>query len=477
MYLYPVDKRNTMRKITFFYLIIALLISAPLAGMAVEVTTTVQADESQLETGRTPAKIYRVDIKEDIGPNSWRTLSNAYAEATAQGVDAMLIELNTFGGMVNFADSMRSQILDSEIKSIVFINHNAASAGALISLAADKIYMSRGSSIGAASVVDQTGEIMPEKYQSYMRGLMRATAEANGRDPQIAEAFVDPEVDLPALKPAGKILTLTSAEAVRIGLADGELNSAMEILRAEGYETPEIIRHQITWIDQVIAWLINPAVSGVLILLIIGGIYFELQSPGVGFPLIVAIVAGVLFFAPLYMQGLADNWEIALFILGLILIALEIFVIPGFGVPGILGIFFMICGLAFSMVANDWLDFRIAAPGLLLQSFILVIVSMGIAIILMVIFGKSMLQTRAFKRLVLQDEQRSVEGYTSSRHYTDLVGKEGVTKTVMRPSGKIEIDGKWYDAVALDGYIDRDEAIYVEKHESYNLFVRKVRAM
>lgn len=417
--------------------------------------------------------VYRFDVKEDIGPNSWRTTKNAFDQAEAMQAEMVVMELNTFGGMVNFADSIRSRILDSPLKIVVYINHNAASAGALISLAADRIYMSKGSSIGAASVVNQTGEVMPEKYQSYMRGLMRATAEAKGRDPRIAEAFVDPEIDLPGIKPPGKILTLTSSEAMELGLIDGELNSIWDIYEAEGLSSPAETKHQITWIDQVIAFLINPAVSGILILIIIGGIYFELQTPGMGFPLIAAIIAGVLFFAPLYMQGLADNWEIALFVVGVLLIILEIFVIPGFGLPGILGIVFMICGLAFSMVANDWLNFKVSAPGLLMQSFLIVIVSLAASIVLMVIFGKSMLQSRAFKRLVLQDEQRSVEGYTSSRLLADLVGREALAKTVLRPSGKIEIDGKWYDAVALDGYVELGEQVTVVKHENYNLFVRK----
>lgn len=417
--------------------------------------------------------VYRFDVKEDIGPNSWRTTKNAFDQAEAMQAEMVVMELNTFGGMVNFADSIRSRILDSPLKTVVYINHNAASAGALISLAADRIYMSKGSSIGAASVVNQTGEVMPEKYQSYMRGLMRATAEAKGRDPRIAEAFVDPEIDLPGIKPPGKILTLTSSEAMELGLIDGELNSIWDIYEAEGLSSPAETKHQISWIDQVIAFLINPAVSGILILIIIGGIYFELQTPGVGFPLIAAIIAGVLFFAPLYMQGLADNWEIALFVVGVLLIILEIFVIPGFGLPGILGIVFMICGLAFSMVANDWLNFKVSAPGLLMQSFLIVIVSLAASIVLMVIFGKSMLQSRAFKRLVLQDEQRSVEGYTSSRLLADLVGREALAKTVLRPSGKIEIDGKWYDAVALDGYVELGEQVTVVKHENYNLFVRK----
>jgi len=308
-----------------------------------------------------------------------------------------------------------------------------------------------------------------------MRGLMRATAEAKGRDPKVAEAFVDPDVELPSLKQAGKILTLTSSEAVTIGLANAEATSIADVLVAEGISNPQITIHQITLVDRIISFLINPAVSGILILLIIGGIYFEMQTPGIGFALVVAVIAAVLFFAPLYIQGLADNWEIALFVAGVVLILLELFVIPGFGVAGILGIICLVCGLAFSMVANDYFNFSIAAPGMLFNSFLLVIASMVTATIVMVIFGKSLLKTKAFKRLVLQDEQRSEEGYTSSRLNTELVNREGVAKTVLRPSGKVEIDGKWYDAVALDGFIDIGEDIYVEKHENYNLFVRKRR--
>lgn len=201
----------------------------------------------------------------------------------------------------------------------------------------------------------------------------------------------------------------------------------------------------------------------------------EMQTPGIGFALLVSIVAAILFFAPHYIQGLADNWEIALFVVGVLLIIVEIFVIPGFGLPGILGIISLICGLAFSMVANDYFNFSIGAPGMLFQSFLLVIASIVVATILLVFFGKGILKTRAFRRLVLTDEQRSTEGYTSSIQNSSMVNQTGIAKTVLRPSGKVEIDGKWYDAVALDGFIDLGEEIYVEKHENYNLFVRKKR--
>lgn len=422
----------------------------------------------------TAQSIYSVSIKEDIGPNAWRTVKNAVKQAKINESEYLLIDLNTFGGALNFADSIRSSLLnESQFKSIVYVNNNAASAGALIALASDYIFMQTGASLGAASVVNQSGDIMPEKYQSYMRGLMRSTAEAKGRDPKVAEAFVDPAISLPALKEDGKLLTLTTSEAVSIGLAKKSVKSSVDIYSDLGIDQPDVIEHQVTWVDQIIGFLINPLVSGFLIMGIIGGIYFELQTPGIGFAFVVALICGVLFFAPLWLQGLADHWEIAIFIVGVILIALEIFAIPGFGVAGISGIILMLCGLAFSMVANDYFDFKLTQPGLLMNSFTIVIGAMILTIVLMVIFGKNILQSTAFKKLVLQDEQRSAEGYTSSVSKTNLIHKLGVARTVMRPSGKIEIEGVWYDAIALDSYIEAGEPIVVEKHENYNLFVRR----
>lgn len=419
-------------------------------------------------------RIYKTDLKEDVGPNAWRTIKNAYTSALDEQADFFFIEMNTFGGAVNFADSIRTLLLNAEMKTIVYVNNNAASAGTLIALASDHIFMHTGASLGAASVVNQSGEVMPEKYQSYMRGLMRATAEAKGRDPKMAEAFVDPAVSLPAYKEDGQVLTFTASEAVKAQLAEGQVKSDKEIFNALQISAPDIVTHQLTWVDKLISLLINPMVSGLLIMGIIGGIYFELQTPGIGFALLVSVISAVLFFAPLYLQGLADNWEIALFVVGVLLLVLEVFVIPGFGVAGILGIIFVLAGLSFSMVANDFFDFKLSKPGLFMESFFIVTGAMILSIVVMIVFGRNIMRSSVFKRLVLQDEQRADTGYTSSVPKIDLINKNGVTKTVMRPSGKIEIDGVWYDAVALDGFIDVGEDIYVEKHENYSLFVRKL---
>jgi len=423
----------------------------------------------------TSAVVYEFLIHDDIDATAWRTTQQAFKNASEEHADLILIKMNTFGGLVNFADSIRRIILDSPIKSVVYIDHNAASAGALISLACDKIYMSKGSSIGAASVVDNSGEVMPEKYQSYMRGLMRATAEANGRDPNIAEAFVDPDVDLPGIKPKGKVLTLTSREALKVGIIDGEVNSVQDVYFAEALDSPKIIVHTVTFMDNIMSFLLNPAVQGFLIVLIMAGIYFEMSSPGIGLPLLVAIIATALYFAPLYLEGLASNWEILLFAIGVILLLLEIFVIPGFGIAGISGIACIVCSFAFSMVSNEGFDFSLTPSNLIFRSFMLVISSIVGAVVLSVLLGRSILKSSAFKRLVLSDEQRAGSGYVSSVVNADLIHKEGTAKTDLRPSGKVEIDGIWYDAVSLGGYINKGTAVFVEKHENYNLFVRKKR--
>ena len=275
--------------------------------------------------------------------------------------------MNTYGGTVVDADSIRTRILNSKIPVVVFVDNNAASAGALISLACNRIYMRSGASIGAATVVNQNGQKMPDKYQSYMRSTMRATAESHGkdtiisgqdttyrwkRDPLIAEAMVDERVFIPGVIDSGKILTFTPAEAMKNGYCEGICESVKEVLKMNGMDNARMVEYKPTKLEQFIGFMVNPVVSGILIMLILGGIYFEMQAPGIGFPLGVAVVSAVLYFSPLYLEGLAANWEILMFIIGLILIALEIFVVPGFGITGISGITLAFSGLVLSLIKN-----------------------------------------------------------------------------------------------------------------------------
>ena len=267
------------------------------------------------------------------------------------GADAVLIQMNTYGGLVDAADSVRTALLGSPIPVWVWIDNQAASAGALIALAADSIYMRPGASIGAASVVDQSGRPMPDKFQSFMRATMRATAESHGkvieridggdtvwrwhRDPLVAEAMVGRSAgDSTTLR----VLTLTADEAVQRHFSEGSASSVAEVLQRAGVEDYTLYVYEPTTLDRVLGWLMNPVAQGIFIMLIIGGIYFELQTPGIGFPLVAAVLGAVLYFAPLYLEGVAQNWELLLFVVGLLLLAVEIFVLPGFGIAGVAGI-------------------------------------------------------------------------------------------------------------------------------------------
>lgn len=438
-------------------------------------------------------KVFVFSINENIEPAMWRLTQKGFDAAKEQAADYIIIRLNTYGGMVNIADSIRTKILNSPKPVFVFIENNAASAGALISIAADRIYMKKGSRIGAASVVNQQGEIMPEKYQSYMRSTMRATAESHGkdtivqngdtlykwkRDPLIAEAMVDPRVVVEGISDSTEIITFTAQEALQNGYCEGIASNVNEVLKKAGIEDYSIAEYKRTGLEKLIGLLSSPALQSIFIMIIVGGIYFELQTPGIGFPIAAAALAALLYFAPLYLEGLAENWELGIFILGIILIAVEIFAIPGFGVAGVLGILLTMAGLVLSMVDNIVFDFQfhtIEAVRILLSSFVIVSLSMLFSLILSIYLSKKLLTSTRFSQLVLSDTQQKSEGYIGvDEHLEGLKGKTGIAATVLRPSGKVEIDDEIYDAKSEVGYIEKGEKIKVIKCGTSQIYVMKI---
>ena len=235
------------------------------------------------------------------------------------------------------------------------------------------------------------------------------------------------------------------------------------------------MEHKQTGTDKIIGFLINPFVSGILIMIIIGGIYFELQSPGVGFPLVASIVAALLYFAPLYLQGLADHWEIIIFFVGIILILVEVFAIPGFGVAGISGIILVVAGLTLSLVGNVGLSFTGVGLRALSMSFFIVIIAIFLSLIMSFWISKKLFTTTIFGHLALDTEQHKEEGYTvSDKKYSGMIGKEGTAHSVLRPAGKVLIEEDIYDATALTGFIDKGSSVRVVKYETGQLFVVKI---
>jgi membrane-bound serine protease (ClpP class) len=434
--------------------------------------------------------VFLLNIKSEITPATRRQVSQAFAEADSLKADVFLIHMNTYGGTVVDADSIRTRILQSNIPVYVFIDNNAASAGALISIACDGIYMRPGGSIGAATVVNQTGAAMPDKYQSYMRSTMRATAEAHGkdttitaagdtiidwfRDPKIAEAMVDERIFIEGVSDTGQVLTFTPSEAMENGFCEGTAETIDEVLQQVGIADYELFEFEPTFIEKIIGFLVHPMVSGLLIMAIVGGIYFEMQSPGIGFPLGIAILAALLYFMPLYLEGLAEHWEIALFIVGLILIAVEIFVIPGFGVAGALGIVFVFVGLVLSLIDNVNFDFEGVQMEGVGKAIATVVIGIFSGFVLALYLGKRMFTAEHgwFKNFALNTVQHVNDGFVSvNTTLFELKGKKGIAQTVLRPGGKINIEGEVYDAIAVTGFIDKDEKIVVAKVEATQLYV------
>ena len=285
----------------------------------------------------------------------------------------------------------------------------------------------------------------------------------------MAEAMVDEDIDLDSIATQGKVLSLSVSEAIATGFCEAEVESIDDIMLRSGVESYDIETLDLGATERIISIFLNPFVSGILILIIIGGIYFELQTPGVGFPILASLVAIILYFVPNYLNGLAANWEIAVFIIGLILIAVEVFVIPGFGVAGVLGLIFTLSSLVLVMLNNDFFDFSFVGTDQIIISVATVSAGLLVATVLFFVGGSQLADSKFFKRVALQEVQDTSEGFTSKPIADSMVGKKGKSYTVLRPSGKIEINGVIYDAFTRGNYIGENVDVEVVSDEGTSL--------
>jgi len=421
--------------------------------------------------------VYKYTIDTEIGPSVTRLTKAAIAEAEKRKADYILIDMDTYGGLVDDADQIRTAILQTKIPTMVLIRNNAASAGALISIACDSIYMRPGATIGAASVVNQSGELMPEKYQSYMRKKMRATAEQTGRNPEIAEGMTDENMAIDSIKEHGKIVTFSTQEAIKYGYCNAEVENEADILKLLKDSNTIIEEHKSELVEKLILWLVNPAVSGIFLLIIFGGIYFEFKAPGTLLPIAVSAIAALIYFAPLYLEGLAANWEILVFVLGLVLLLVELFVLPGFGVAGISGIVLIILSLTLALVRNINFDFTFVPQGSVGYSFLMVAVAMALPLLFIMAFGKQIFASAMFQQISATAEMKTSDGFTvRDNALLLLVGETGIAATDMRPSGKIEINGVRYDAAADGGFLAKGSVVKIIQLRGTTLMVDEINA-
>lgn len=416
-------------------------------------------------------RVYIAYIENEIDLGLAPYISRAISDADKAGADAIIFKINTFGGRVDAATQIKDAILASNVPTVAFVNNRAISAGALITISCQRIVMVPGSSIGAATVVDQTGEKVSEKYQSYMRSEMRSTAERNGRRTDIAEAMVDERVVIKGLVDSTQLVTLTAEEAIEYEIADTLLTKIEDVLKFLDLEGAEIVRVESNWAEDVVRFLNNPIISSLLILIGFFGLFAEVKTPGWGVPGTAGIVALALFFGASYILQLATIVEILMFIGGLLLIATEIFIIPGFGIAGISGILLVIASLFLSLIGGrPFLDFDIVS-----MAIIQLASAITGAFVLILLLAKYLPKSTVFNKLVLSTATAADRGYVSNPDYKSLVGKEGVALTTLRPAGTAEIDGQKYDVVADSEYIKNGTKIKVIKTEGMRVVVVPIK--
>lgn len=405
--------------------------------------------------------VYVVPIEETVEKGLYAFLKRALTTAEENGAEAIIFEVNTPGGAVDAAGEIGKLLTSTDIKTISFVNKQALSAGAYIALNTDEIYMVPGSTMGSAAIIDQQGNTAGKKAESYWLAAMKAAATQNERDANIAAAMADESVHLPELgAPKGKLLTLTAEQAQEVGYSEGMVNNLDELLQKLGYEKAEVRSLEESFAEKVARFITNPIVVPILLTIGSLGLVMELYSPGFGIPGFMGLSALLLFFYGHLVAGLAGFETLILFVIGIALVVLELF-IPG-GIAGAIGAISILGSL---FLASD----NVVHMGI--SILIAIGVSILASIIMIRVFGKKM---SLFKKIILTDSTNTESGYVSNRNRTELLGVKGVTVTALRPAGTVLIGDERVDVVSEGEFIPKDSRVVVVKVEGPRIVVRSI---
>ena len=456
---------------------------------------------------QTKESIYVIPVKGAIDLGLSGFIQRSLSEAKDNQASAIILEIDTFGGRVDAAVEICDHLEKIKpIPTIAFVDDQAWSAGALISLACEKIIMSPGSSIGSAEPRTMgfmgKNELTDEKTISAIRAKFKALAEENHHPVNLALAMVDKDYQIEQIKlknkieiltageleekkqqykkrdiriiktisSKGKLLNLTAGEAREFGLASEILNSRRAVLDYLGLGKKEIIQTQATWSEALVRFLTHPLISPLFLTLGFLGILFELKIPGWGISGTLGLLFLALFFWGHYLVGLASWTELVIFFLGIILLLLEIFVIPGFGVAGISGIALILVGIFLSLVKHP-----LSTPNTqLVQAFYTLSFSIIITFVMLIFSWKFLPQTGLWKRIILSFAETKKEGFQAAASQKSYLGKTGRSLTSLRPIGRATIEEKNLDVITEGEFIDKDKAIKVIKIEGNKIIVKEV---
>ena len=418
-----------------------------------------------------PAVVYAIPIEGVIDLGLAPFLARTLREAEEAGAAAVVLDINTFGGRVDAAVAMRDALLNSPVRTIAFVNQRAISAGALIALACNTVIMTTGGTIGAAAPVvgGGSGETQPadEKSVSYVRSEFRATAETRNRPAAIAEAMVDADVEIAGVIEKGKLLTLTTSQALEHKVADVSADTLAAALAAAGIPDADVRIAQQTWAETLVRFLTHPVVSSLLMTVGLLGLIVEIRTPGFAVPGTVGLLSLGLFFWGHWIVQLAGWEELLLVSLGVVLVAIEVFVLPGFTVAGLAGIVALVGGLGMTLVgAGATSNAIIVALGRVALS---ILVAMAAAFALLRVLPRLPFG----RRLVLETGMQTDLGYVSAPESDrQWLGRTGTALSPLRPAGIAEIDGARVDVVSDGGFIEAGTSILVTRVDGNRIVVR-----
>jgi membrane-bound serine protease (ClpP class) len=405
--------------------------------------------------------VYIVPVEATVEKGLFAFLERAVSEAEADNASAIIFEINTPGGAVDAAGDIGKLFTSTQMRTIAFVNKQALSAGAYISLNADEIYMVPGAVMGSAAIIDQSGNTAGKKAESFWFAAMRSAAQESGREPVYALAMADENVDLPEYGAGkGELLTLTAEQALEVGYSEGTVKDRSELISKLGYEQAEIKEVNESFAEKVARFITNPVVTSVLITIGSLGLVLELYSPGFGIPGFMGISSLLLFFYGHMVAGLAGYETIILFAVGVGLMILEFFIAGG--IVGIIGFIAVIA--SFFMASGNVVHMGIT---LLIAMAVTILVS----ILMVKVLGKRM---KFFGKIILTDSTSTEGGYVSNKTRTELMGLEGITVTALRPSGTIIVGDERLDVVSEGSFIQKDKKVKIVKTEGSRIVVREM---
>ena len=420
-------------------------------------------------TVQNESTVYRIPVTGEIELGLAPYIQRAVKEAAEVGAAALILDIDTPGGRVDAAEIISDALTDSEVPVYSLVNRRAYSAGALIALSTSRIYMRPASVIGAATPVDGTGTKAPEKIVSAMRSQMRALAESNGLEPEVAAAMVDEDIEIDGVVESGKLLTLTTEEAVEIGYAEA-IEDLDALLVELGHEGATVVTLELNWAEHLVRFFSSSLVSPFLLSLGFLGLLIEIRTPTFGLAGTMGLISLGLFFGSNMIVGLAGLEDVLIVGAGLVLLGIEAFIVPGFGIFGVAGIVAILTGLYMSLLGNIPTTPDFTRAGWVLTSSILLLIASAWALIRTLPSSSRLAESGIF----LPAKTTSAIGYESAEVRSDLVGKYGTAITDLRPAGTALIGDERIDVVSESEWISAGTPVKVLSAEGYRHIVRSV---